>query len=56
MTDAFTKYVELVALADKEAKTTGEAIFNRWIYRYGTPLKILSGNGKEFRNKFAAEL
>jgi hypothetical protein len=29
MTDAFTKYVELVALADKEAETTGEAIFNK---------------------------
>jgi len=27
MTDAFTKYVELVALEDKEAKTTAEAIF-----------------------------
>jgi len=29
MTDAFTKYVELVALTDKEAETTGEAIFNK---------------------------
>jgi hypothetical protein len=37
MTDAFTKYIELVALADKEAETTGEAIFNKWICRYGTP-------------------
>jgi hypothetical protein len=56
MTDAFTKYVELVALADKEAETTGEAIFNKWICRYGTPLEIVSDNGKEFRNKLAAEL
>ncbi len=53
MTDAFTKYVELVALADKEAETTGEAIFNRWICRHGTPLEIVSDNGKEFRNKLA---
>jgi len=36
MTDTFTKYVELVALTDKEAETTGEAIFNKWICRYGT--------------------
>ncbi len=44
MTDALTKYVELVALADKDAETTGEAIFNRWICRYGTPLRIVSDN------------
>jgi hypothetical protein len=56
MTDAFTKYVELVALTDKEAETTGEAIFNKWICRYGTPLEIVSDNGKEFRNKLAEEL
>jgi hypothetical protein len=55
-TEAFTKYVELVALADKESETTGEAIFNKWICRYGTPLEIMSDNGKEFRNKLAAEL
>lgn len=30
MTDAFTKYVELVTLADKEAETTDEAIFTGW--------------------------
>jgi len=29
MKDAFTKYVELVALEDKEAETTGEAIFHQ---------------------------
>jgi len=56
MTDAFTKYVELTALEDKEAETTGGAIFNKWICRYGTPLEIISDNGKEFRNKLAAEL
>ena len=26
-----TKYVELVAIKDKEDETTGEAIFNKWI-------------------------
>jgi len=41
MMDAFTKYVELVALADKEAETTGDAIFHKWICRYGTPLEII---------------
>jgi hypothetical protein len=56
MTDAFTKYVELVAVADKEAETKGDAIFNKCICRYDTPLEIVSDNGKEFRNKLAAEL
>jgi hypothetical protein len=39
MTDAFTKYVELVALADKEVVTV-EAIFNKWICRYGTVINV----------------
>ena len=56
MTDAFTKYVELVALPNKEAITTGSAIFNRWICRYGTPLEIVSDGGKEFCNNLADEL
>ena len=56
MTDAFTKYVELVALPDKEALTVTSAIFNRWICRYGTPLEIVSDQGKEFTNKLSEEL
>jgi hypothetical protein len=56
MTDAFTKYVELVALPNKEAVTTGSAIFNRWICRFGTPLEIVSDGGKEFCNELAKEL
>jgi hypothetical protein len=56
MTDAFTKYVELVAVPDKEALTVTSAIFNRWICRYGTPLEIISDQGREFNNKMSAEL
>ena len=56
MTDAFTKYVELVALPDKEALTVTSAIFNRWICRYGTPLEIISDQGREFNNKLSEEL
>jgi len=43
MTDAFTKYVELVAIPNKEAETVAEAIFNNWICKYGIPVQ-----GKEF--------
>jgi hypothetical protein len=40
MTDAFTKYVELVALPDKEAVTVASAFFNRWVCRYGVPWPV----------------
>ena len=56
MTDAFTKYVELVALPNKETQTVVSAIFFRWICRYGVPLEILSDQGKEFLSNFAKDL
>ena len=31
MTDAFTKYAEIVAVPNKEAVTVAEAIFTKWI-------------------------
>ena len=56
ITDAFTKYVELVAIDNKEAVTVTEAIFRRWICRYGVPLEIITDQGKEFCNKLSDEL
>ena len=56
ITDAFTKYVELVALPNKEASTVCEAIFNRWICRYSLPLEIVTDQGGEFCNELSAEL
>jgi transposase InsO family protein len=50
MTDAFSKLAELVAIPNKEAQTVAEALFNRWICRYGLPEEILSDGGKEFCN------
>jgi hypothetical protein len=45
MTDACTKYVELVALPDKEALTVTSAIFSKWICRYGLPLELITDQG-----------
>ena len=56
MTDAFSKYVEIVATPNKEAETVSLAIFNRWICRFGCPLEIVSDGGKEFVNKISQEL
>ena len=40
MTDTFIKYVELVALCDKEAQTVETALFEKLICRHGLPLKL----------------
>jgi len=56
VTDAFTKYVELVALPNKEAVTVAEAIFDKWICRFGTPLDLVTDQGTEFCAKLSNEL
>ena len=39
ITDSFTKYVELVALPNKEAGTVAKAIVDTWVTRYSTELR-----------------
>ncbi len=56
ITDAFTKYVELVALPNKEAATVAEAIFDKWICRFGTPIDLVTNQGTEFCAKLSKEL
>ena len=51
ITDSFTKYVELVALPNKEASMVAKAIVDTWVMRYSTPAEILTEGGKEFANK-----
>ena len=48
ITDAFTKYIELVAIENKESATVAQAIFEPWFCRYGTPLDVVTDQGKEF--------
>jgi hypothetical protein len=56
MTDAFSKYVELVAIPNKEDDTVPDAIFAHWICRYGIPVELIKDQGKEFCNKLSDEL
>jgi hypothetical protein len=56
ITDAFTKYVELAALPNKEAATVAEAIFDKWICRFGTPIDLVTDQGTEFCAKLSNEL
>ena len=51
MTDAFTKYAEIMAITNKEAITVADAIFTKWICRYGSPAIIHTDMEKEFINK-----
>ena len=56
MTDAFTKYAEIVAIPDKSALVVARALFEKWICRFGCPVEFTSDNGKEFCNKLSDEL
>ena len=56
MTDALTKYVELVVTPSKEAGVIAKAIFDHWICRFGCLLAIITDQGKEFCAKLSNEL
>ena len=56
LTDAFTKYVELVALPNKEAPTVAQAIFEKWFCRFGIPLEVITDQGKEFCAELTEDL
>jgi hypothetical protein len=56
MTEACTKYVELVAMPNKESETVADAIFSHWICCFGIPVEVITDQGKEFCNKLMDEL
>jgi transposase InsO family protein len=56
ITDAFTKYAVVTAIANKEAETVADAIYRDWFAKFGIPAQIHTDGGKEFVNKLSAEL
>ena len=56
LTDAHSKWVELLAIPNKEAETVAEAVFRIWICRYSCPLLLVTDGGKEFNNKILRQL
>jgi hypothetical protein len=56
ITDAFTKYAVVTAIANKEAEMVADAIFKDWLAKFGIPAQINTDGGKEFVNKLSAEL
>jgi hypothetical protein len=39
ITDAFTKYTVVTAIANKEAETVADAIFKDWFEKFGIPVQ-----------------
>jgi transposase InsO family protein len=56
ITDAFTKYAVVTAIASKDAETVADAIYRDWFSKFGIPAQIHTDGGKEFINKLSAEL
>jgi len=56
ITDAFTKYTVVTAIANKEAETVADAIFKDWLTKFGILAQIHTDGGKELVNKSSAEL
>lgn len=56
ITDAFSKYVEVVMVQDKMAETVSQSIFDNWICRFGLPIELIIDGGKEFCNKVSKDL
>ena len=50
ITDAFTKILALRTIPSKDAIEVARGILDGWICIYGTPLVIVSDNGREFCN------
>ena len=48
--DRFSRWVELVPVADKTALSVAKALVTQVICRYGSPKSLLSDRGKEFLN------
>ncbi len=56
ITDAFTKYAVVTAIANKEEEMVAAAIYKEWFSKLDIPVQIYMDRGKEFLNKLSAEL
>ncbi len=56
ITDAFTKWTEIVAMEDKSAASVSKAFFEKWIVKFSVPLVIVTDRGREFNNEMMNKL
>ncbi len=50
MIDRFSRYSVAIPLKDSETSTIVSEILRHWVYKFGTPIHILSDNGTQFRS------
>ena len=56
ITDAYSRWVELVPIENKEAITVAKALWDEWICNFGFFKQSVSDGGKEFDNQVLQEL
>ena len=56
MIDAFSNWLELVAVANIDAITISKVVFTNWISRFGSPYSLTSDRGAQFESKLFEEL
>ena len=56
ITDAFSRWVELVPIMNKKAETVAAALWDHWICRFGFFKQSVSDGGGEFANDVLQEL
>jgi len=54
--DRFSRWPEAIPLANIEAPTVAKALYNGWIVRFGTPLRITTDQGTQFESRLFKEL
>lgn len=54
--DRTSRWIEAVPLTTTTAETVAKAFYTQWIARYGTPLKITTDRGPQFRSELFGEL
>ncbi|KFM73878.1 Retrovirus-related Pol polyprotein from transposon 297, partial [Stegodyphus mimosarum] len=54
--DHFSKWLELIPLKRASAKIVVDSILNKYILKYGAPLKVISDNGPQFVSKMFEEM
>ncbi|XP_049302045.1 uncharacterized protein LOC105225932 isoform X1 [Bactrocera dorsalis] len=54
--DYFSKWPEVYALPNQEAKTVAEAFVEKWITRFGVPVELHSDQGRNFESSIFQEV
>lgn len=54
--DYFSKWPEVFAIPNQEAKTVSEEIVNHWVSRFGVPMELHSDQGRNFESKVFQEV